>query len=470
MEEPLRSQRMKQTHVVILAAGQGTRMKSALPKVLHTISGKPMIAYVLQTAQAVSPETVSLIVGHKADVVRAALASIPHLQFAVQEPQLGTAHALQQAEPLLKGRTGTLVLLSGDVPLLRLETLQLLLATHAAAGAAATVVTAVVDEPLGYGRIVRRDGRIDRIVEERDSSPAERQIREINTGIYAFDLGPLFEALRSIASNNAQGELYLTDLIGVYRRGKLPVETCQVAGAHEFRGINSRSDLAEVSRVVRETKNGRLMAAGVTLIDPATTYIDPDAEIGADTVIHPGVVIEGHTRIGSACEIQAHVRIVDSEIEDRVAINSFCLIVGSRIAAEATVGPFAHLRPETVIGHGAKVGNFVELKKTTLGPGAKANHLSYLGDTTVGAMANIGAGTITCNYDGERKYATVIEEGAFIGGDTQLIAPVRIGKGAFVAAGSSITEDVPPGALGIARGKQSNIEGWAARRKTSRRG
>lgn len=461
---------MTPTHVVILAAGQGTRMKSALPKVLHEISGKPMIAHVLRTAQALSPQTISLIVGHKANLVRSALADVEGLRFAVQEPQLGTAHALQQAEPLLAGRSGTVVLLSGDVPLLRQETLLALLATHTSSGAAATVVTAVVEQPYGYGRIVRHEGRIARIVEERDASPAERQLREINSGIYAFDLGPLFDALRRIASQNAQGEFYLTDLIGVYRRQNLPVETVQLAGFHEIRGVNSRSELAEVSRIVRQTKNEALMAAGVTLIDPATTYVDPDVEIGVDTVIHPGVVIEGHTRIGAGCEIQPHVRIVDSQISDRVAINSFCLIVGARIASEASIGPFAHLRPETVIGEGAKVGNFVELKKTTLGAGAKANHLSYLGDTTVGAGANIGAGTITCNYDGENKHATVIEEGAFIGSDTQLIAPVRIGKGAFVAAGSSISEDVPAGALGIARSRQSNIEGWAERRKTSGKG
>ncbi len=461
---------MSDTHVVILAAGQGTRMKSALPKVLHEISGKPMIAHVLGAAAAVSPETVSLIVGHKAEMVRSALSTTPGLQFAVQEPQLGTAHALQQAEPLLKGRSGTLILLSGDVPLLRGETLRSLLTTHAAAKAAATVVTAVVDRPYGYGRIVRQDGRIAGIVEERDATPAERQIREINSGIYAFDIAPLFDALRSIASKNAQGEFYLTDLVGIYRRRGLPVETYQVEGAHEFRGINSRSELAEVSRIVRQAKNEELMAAGVTLIDPATTYIEPDVEVGADTVIHPGVVIEGHTRIGAACEIQAHVRIVDSEIADQVTINSFCLLVGARVAVKASIGPFAHLRPETVVGESARVGNFVELKKTTLGAGAKVNHLAYLGDATVGAKANVGAGTITCNYDGEHKHATVIEDGAFIGSDTQLVAPVRIGKGAFVAAGSSITEDVPAGALGISRGKQANIDGWVERRKASRKG
>ena len=457
---------MTDLHVVVLAAGQGTRMKSALPKVLHPIAGRTMVERVLRTATSLLPVTTTLIVGHQAAVVRGRLsAGHPHLQFAVQEPQRGTAHALQQAEPALAGRTGTVVLLSGDVPLLTATTLRRLIETHQAAGAAATVVTAVLDRPYGYGRIVRKDGKIARIVEERDASPTERQLREINSGIYAFALEPLFDALRSIASHNAQGEYYLTDLVGIYRKRKLPVETLTVDNPQEIRGINGRSELAEVSILVRQNKNEELMAAGVTIVDPATTYIDPDVEIGADTVIHPGVVIEGQTRIGAACEIQAHVRIRDSEIADRVTINNFCLIVGARVADGVSIGPFAHLRPDTAVGEGAKIGNFVELKKTTLGPGSKASHLSYLGDATIGANVIVGAGTITCNYDGTRKSQTVIEDGAFIGSDTQLIAPVRVGKGAYVAAGSSITKDVPAGSLGIARSRQANVEGWVERKK-----
>ena len=424
-----------------------------------------MIERVLQTAEAIYPETVTVVVGHQADMVRAKLGNIPNITFALQEPQLGTAHALRQAEALLSGRLGTLILLSGDVPLLSRETLLRLVDTHRGSGAAATVVTATVERPYGYGRIVRTRGRVARIVEERDASPAQRQITEINSGIYAFDLSPLFEALRSIASQNVQGEYYLTDLIAIYRRRKLPVETLHVDNPQEIRGINSRSELAEVSRLVRQKKNEELMASGVTLIDPATTYIDPDAEIAADTVIHPGVVIEGRTKIGSACEIQAYVRISDSQIGDRVTINSFSLISGAHVAHGAALGPFAHLRPGATVGEGAKVGNFVELKNTNLGPRSKVNHLSYLGDATIGADVNVGAGTITCNYDGVGKHKTVIGDGAFIGSDSQLIAPVTVGKGAYVGAGSSITEDVPAGALGIARGRQSNVEGWAERRK-----
>ena len=441
-------------------------MKSRLPKVLHPLVGQPLIEHVLQAADEISPSTVTLVIGHGAELVRSDMGNRPNVDFVVQEPQLGTAHALQQAEPRLAGRQGTVVLLSGDVPLLRGATLRRLVEAHQAAKAAATVVTAIVDRPYGYGRIVRTKGRIARIVEERDASPELRQIREINGGIYAFDLAPLFDALRGIASQNAQGEYYLTDLIAIYRRRKLPVETLVVDNPQEIRGINSRTELAEVSRIVRQTKNEELMAAGVTIVDPATTYIDPDVEVGPDTVIHPGVSIEGQSRVGAACEIHSHVRIVDSEIADKVVIQDFCLILGSRIAESATVGPFAHLRPETVVGDGAKIGNFVELKKTTLGPGSKANHLAYLGDATIGAKVNVGAGTITCNYDGTAKHPTVIDDGAFIGSDSQLIAPVRIGKGAYVAAGSSITEDVPPGALGIARGRQTNVADWTERRKT----
>jgi len=452
-------------HVVILAAGQGTRMKSNEPKVLHALAGISMIDHVLRAASSLNPTTVTAIIGHKAEIVRSHLQGRQKVSTVVQEPQLGTAHALQQTESILAGLSGTVVLLSGDVPLLRASTLHQLAETHRRANAAATVVTATVERPYGYGRIVRSGGRIVRIVEERDASPAERQIREINSGIYAFDLPPLFDALRSIASQNAQGEFYLTDLVGIYRRRKLPVETLAVANPDEIRGINSRTELAEVSRIVRQNKNEELMAAGVTLIDPATTYIDADVEVGPDTVIHPGVVLEGQTRIGPACEIQAHVRIVDSTIGSHVSVNSFCLIVGATVADGAAVGPFAHLRPESVVGEKAKVGNFVELKKTTLGAGSKANHLAYLGDADIGANVNIGAGTIICNYDGQTKHQTSIEEGAFIGSDTQLIAPVTIGRGAYVGTGTTVREDVPPGALAVSAGKQRNIEGWVARKR-----
>lgn len=455
-------------HVVILAAGKGTRMRSVMPKVLHPLSGLPMIDFTLRTAQGLTPSSVTVVVGHEAAKVRAHLEGRPGLRTVLQEPQLGTGHALLQAEPVLAGQSGTVVLLSGDVPLLRRHTLSALVDAHRGAQAAATVVTAILERPYGYGRIIRRNGAISRIVEERDASPAEREIKEINAGIYAFDLPPLFDALRSLEAANAQGEYYLPDLVSIYRRRRRPIATWTVEHAGEIRGINSRSELAEVNRMVRQQKNEELMAAGVTLVDPATTYVDVDVEVGADTVIHPGVHLEGSTCVGAACELHAGVRIVNSTIGDRVTVLNHSLIVDASIAAACSVGPFAHLRPGSVLGEGARVGNFVELKKTTMGAGAKANHLSYLGDATVGDGANIGAGTITCNYDGVSKHQTTIGKEAFVGSDSTLVAPVTIGDEAYVAAGSTITADVPAGSLAIARSRQENKEGWVSRRKAER--
>jgi len=456
---------MSDLHVVILAAGKGRRMHSRVAKVLHRVGGRTLVDHALGTARALEATSLTVVVGHLAEQVTAALEGEPGVRFVLQAEQLGTAHALLQTAPLFDGVTGRLLLLSGDVPLLRPETLRRLLEAHGAAGAAATVLSATATRPYGYGRIVRSGGRIVRIVEERDASAAERKIKEINAGIYVFELAPLFPAMRRIAASNAQGEYYLTDLVGLYRRRHLAVETVVLEDTTEIRGINSRIELAEVAALVRQGKNEELMGRGVTIVDPATTYIEQDVEVGADTVIHPGVHLEGRTRIGAACEIHAGVRIVDSTIGDRVVVNNYCVITESTIAEGARVGPFAHLRPGSEVGHLAKVGNFVELKKTILGEGSKANHLAYLGDAVIGDRVNVGAGTITCNYDGVRKNQTVIEDGAFIGSDSQLVAPVRIGAGAYVAAGSSITKDVPPGALAIARARQENKEGYADKLK-----
>jgi bifunctional UDP-N-acetylglucosamine pyrophosphorylase/glucosamine-1-phosphate N-acetyltransferase len=457
---------MSDLHVVVLAAGRGTRMKSDVPKVLHRIAGLALIDHVLRTAAALRPASTTLVVGHGADQVRRHLAPHSHLQFAVQDPQLGTGHALLQTAPLLRGRQGTVLLLSGDVPLLRAATLEGLATTQRDTGALATVLTAVVERPYGYGRIVRTQGNVSRIVEERDASQAQREIKEINSGIYALAVEPLFDALERIGSDNAQGEYYLPDLIGIYRKRRKVVATYTIDNASEIRGINSRSELAEVSAMVRQQKNEELMAAGVTLIDPATTYIDVDVEIAGDTVIHPCVFIEGSSRIGAACEIHAGSRIVNSTVGDRVVIRNHSVITDATIAAGALIGPFAHLRPGADIGTEAHVGNFVELKKATLGPRSKANHLTYLGDATIGADVNVGAGTITCNYDGRVKSETHVEDGAFVGSDTTLVAPVKVGQRAYVAAGSTITDDVPAGALAIARGRQENKEGWV-QKKTS---
>ena len=456
---------MNQTHVVVLAAGKGTRMKSELPKVLHRIAGLPMIEHVLRKAIALSPASITVVVGHGAEKVKAGLAGFAGpLHFVVQEQQLGTGHALLQTRSVLTGKSGTVVLLSGDAPLLSVASLEALLATHNDAAAAATVITANMPRPFGYGRIVRTNGRIAKIVEEKDASQAQRAINEINSGIYAFELEPLFGALDSIGTANKQGEYYLPDLIAIYRRQKRAVTTWTVGRADEIRGINSRTELAEVSSMVRQQKNEELMAAGVTIVDPATTYIDVDVVIGADTVIHPCVFLEGSTKVGAACEIHSGARIVNSTLGDRVCVRNHTVVTDSTVESGALLGPFAHIRPGSQVGEGAHIGNFVELKKTAIGKGAKANHLAYLGDATIGAATNVGAGTITCNYDGEKKHQTVIGAGVFVGSNSTLVAPVTLADGSYIAAGSAVTADVPAGALAIGRARQENKEGWVARR------
>jgi bifunctional UDP-N-acetylglucosamine pyrophosphorylase / glucosamine-1-phosphate N-acetyltransferase len=459
---------MTDLHVVILAAGKGTRMKSALPKVLHQLAGRPIIEHVLQTVRDLRAIDTTLVVGHGADRMRTALAGYSALRFVVQAPQLGTGHALLQTESVLGGASGTVLLLYGDVPLLRAATLEQLLEHHGASHAALTVLTTQLEDPYGYGRIVRDEsGRVARIVEEREASGEERAVREINSGIYVLSLAGLFPALRGLAADNAQGEYYLTDLVAAYRHRGLTVEALRVDDATELRGVNSRVDLAELSRVVFDRTRHDLMLSGVTLEDPATAYIDSDVVVGEDSILGPGVVLTGRTSIGRRCRIHAGCRVADSRLADDVTILDHSVIESSDIADGAAVVPLAHLRPESTVGPRAKVGNFVELKKTTLGAGSKANHLAYLGDAVVGANVNIGAGTITCNYDGARKYQTVIEDGVFVGSDSQLVAPVTIGRGAYVAAGSSITQNVPPDALGIARAQQVNKEGWASARRAS---
>jgi bifunctional UDP-N-acetylglucosamine pyrophosphorylase/glucosamine-1-phosphate N-acetyltransferase len=407
------------------------------------------------------------VVGHLKELLQQGLSRYPDLSFVTQEPQLGTGHALLQTASVLEGQSGIVLLLSGDVPLLKRHTVADLVNKHRETNAAATVLTAMVEQPYGYGRIVRTKGRISRIVEERDASPSQRKIKEINSGVYVFSLGPLFDALRGLASANAQGEYYLTDLISTYRRRRRVVETVVLQDPNEIHGINSRSELAEVSRIVRQNKNEELMAAGVTIEDPATTYIDDDVLVGADTVIHPGVHLEGKTQIGQACEIHAGVRIINSTLEDRVTVQNFCVINGGRLGTGVTIGPFAHVRPETELHESVHIGNFVELKKAVVGKGTKAGHLSYLGDTVIGAGVNIGAGTITCNYDGKQKNQTTIEDGVFIGSDSQLVAPVTIGKGAYVGSGTTVRENIPAGSLAVSAGKQRNIEGWVERKRST---
>lgn len=440
-------------------------MKSQVPKVLHPVAGVPMIEHVLAVSGALTPASTTVVVGHMGDRVRGALAAHSHTEFVVQEPQLGTAHALLQTEPLLSSESGTLVLLSGDVPALRVDTLEHLVSTHRNAQAALTVVTATVDEPYGYGRIVRDGGNLAKIVEEKDATPDERTITEINAGIYAFDLDGLFEAVRSIGASNAQREYYLPDLVSIYRAAGRVVETVTVANAAEIQGINSRAELASVGANLRQRRNLELMASGVTIEDPATTYIDADVQVGADSVIRPGVTLERGTVVGCGVTIHSGVRISASTIADGATVLDHSLITDSSVGPGASIGPFAHLRGDAKVGAKGKIGNFVELKKAVLGDGTKASHLAYLGDAVIGAGVNIGAGSITCNYDGVRKQVTTIEDGAFIGSDTQLVAPVRIGAGAYVGTGTTVREDVPAGALAVSAGKQRNIEGWVEKKR-----
>jgi bifunctional UDP-N-acetylglucosamine pyrophosphorylase/glucosamine-1-phosphate N-acetyltransferase len=329
-----------------------------------------------------------------------------------------------------------------------------------------TLITAEVDRPEGYGRIVRSGGRIARIVEDKDATASEREIHEINSGIYAFDLDGLFDAIHRIGAENAQREYYLPDLVGIYRRDGRIVETVTVTDTREIQGINSRQELAALNRAWRDAKNSELMADGVTLQDPATTYVDRDVKVGRDTVLHAAVSLEGQTTIGEGCEIYGGVRITNSTIGAGVTIYDHCVITNATVQANARIGPFAHLRDSALVEDHARIGNFVEMKKTVLGAGSKAMHLAYLGDAEIGPDVNIGAGTITCNYDGVRKQTTTIQKGAFIGSDTQLVAPVTVGEGAYVGTGTTVREDVPPGALAVSAGKQRNIEGWATERKT----
>ena len=456
---------MSDLHVVILAAGKGTRMKSALPKVLHRVGGRPMIDHVLAATAILEPRTTTVVVGHEADTLTDRLAAHKYLTIVVQEPQLGTGHALLATEHVYRRASGILLLLSGDVPLLSPNTLKKLVNHHVAHAAALTVLTAVLPSALGYGRVVRTGERIARIVEETDVSPTEQEIREINSGIYAFALDGLFDALHGIATSNAQREYYLPDLVSIYSEAGRRVETVTADNADEIRGINTRLDLEEVNHIVNTNKNEQLMRSGVTIRDRATAYIDPEVQIGQDTIIHPGVSIEGRTTIGASCEIHSGVRIVNSHLGDRVVIHNHCVISDATIADEARIGPFAHLRKHADIRERARVGNFVELKQTVLGAGSKSMHLAYLGDATIGEKVNIGAGTITCNYDGDRKSQTTIEDGAFIGSDTQLLAPVRVGQGAYVGSGTTVRENVPAGALAVSAGKQRNIEGWVQKKR-----
>ncbi len=450
--------------VVILAAGKGTRLKSSSAKVLHRAGGRPLIEHVVRSCAPLGAKKTIVVVGHRAEQVTSAIEPL-EAESVLQQPQHGTGHAMQVARRAL-GKAKISVVLPGDAPLVRTETLKALVAAHRAGNAAATILTAVLADPTGYGRVLRKsETNVSAIVEESQLNDEQREINEINSAIYCFTLEKLWPALAHVKPNNKHRELYLTDAIAVMT-AKGETVLAQVAqDSREVLGCNTRADLSEVDRIFREWKRAALMDAGVTIQLPETVLIDPDVTAGEDTVIEPGVQLLGKTKIGVRCTIRTGSVLNDAVLGDDVTIEPHCVIARSRLDDRVIAGPFARLRPDNHLKADARVGNFVELKKSTLGEGTKAMHLTYLGDAKIGAKANIGAGTITCNYDGFYKYATFIGNKVFIGSDSALVAPVRIGDGAYVAAGSTITQNVPADALGIARGRQVNKAGWAAKKR-----
>ncbi len=463
------------TAVAILAAGKGTRLRSQRPKVLHTVGGKALLLHVIEAARAVVPASdIYVIIGHQAAQVRAAVEHTG-VRFVEQREQKGTGHAIAEALPALPAYDDLLVL-SGDVPLLTGSTVAALQRFHIERAGAMTVLSAVVDDPFGYGRIVRAGGESDpgardeiaRIVEQKSLAPGEEAIREINSGIYAFALAPLRAGIGRLRANNSQGELYLTDMAAILRADGQRVLAQAAPSADEVLGANTIAEMMALDTRLRRNTAARHMAAGVTIFQPETVVIDAGVEIGPDTVIEPFAQLLGTTRVGSGTRIRSFSVLEDMTVGHAVLIRQGCILAGSAIGDGAVLGPYAHLRPESQVGNGAHVGNFVELKKTRMGAGAKANHLAYLGDTEIGEGANIGAGTIVCNYDGVRKYATEIGAGAFVGSNAVLVAPVSIGEGAYIAAASCITGDVPADALGLGRSRQVNKPGWAAKRRAAR--
>ena len=453
------------TVFVILAAGKGTRMHSDLAKVLHRAGGRPLLEHVIRACQPLKPAQLLAIVGHQAEAVGQVAESLG-AQTVLQQPQRGTGHAMQIARRAIRSRAKLAVVLPGDAPLLRTETLAALIETHRRGEAAATILTAEIEDPTDYGRIVRDEqGRVLAIVEHKSATPEQLTIREVNSSIYCFTLAKLWPVLSALRPENAHRELYLTDAISLLRQRNERVLAQIAPDPREILGCNTRVHLADVDRIFRARKAVQIMEAGATMYLPETVLIDPDVTAGPDSLIEPGVQLLGNTRIGARCVIRTGTVLQDTRVDDDATIGAHSVLDSARVGVKAQIGPFSRLRPGTDIRAGAHVGSFVEMKKTVLGEGAKAPHLSYLGDATIGRDTNIGAGTITCNYDGVAKHPTTIGSGVFIGSDTALVAPVRVGDGAYVAAGSVITDNVPANALGIGRGRQVNKPGWAAARR-----
>ncbi|ARD48453.1 UDP-N-acetylglucosamine diphosphorylase/glucosamine-1-phosphate N-acetyltransferase [Sporosarcina sp. P37] len=449
---------MTNTYAIVLAAGQGTRMKSDLYKVLHPVCGKPMVEHVIDHIHDLHADRIVTIVGHGAEMVEQTLGD--KSEYALQAEQLGTAHAVQQAEAVLGDLDGTTLVVCGDTPLISTETMKALLAHHQQTEAKATILTANADDPTGYGRIIRAEnGDVLRNVEHKDTNDEERLVKEINTGTYCFDNRVLFDTLKKVNNENAQGEYYLPDVLGILQSEGQRISAYTTQNFHETLGVNDRVALAQAEKEMRLLIAEKHMRNGVTIISPEQTVISAEAEIGRDTVIQPGVLIEGATKIGAHCVIGPNSHIQNSTVGDFATIHS-SVVRDSTVGNETAVGPFAHLRPETQLGDKVKVGNFVEVKKSQLGDSSKVSHLSYIGDTEIGKNVNIGCGTITVNYDGKNKHKTEIQDNAFVGCNANLIAPVTIGKNVIVAAGSTITKNVPENSLAIARVRQENKEGY----------
>ena len=454
---------MQETVAVILAAGKGTRMKSALPKVLHAVGGKSMLRHVMTAAEQAGAKRMLVVVGFGGDKVQAEIGAAA--EFVLQAEQLVTGHAMMQVQPVLAGFSGTILLLCGDTPLLTGQALLDLVAAHQQSGAAATVLTAKPADATGYGRILRDEsGQVLGIVEQKDATAEQKQIGEINTGIYCFEAAPLFAALAGLTCNNAQKEYYLTDVLAILAQAGQQVGAVEVSDFQETLGINSRLQLAEAEAILRRRKLVELMDSGVTVMDPASTFVDASVSVGEDTVLYPFTWLEGETTIGRDCRIGPNSRISDSQLGDAVTLH-FSYAHECKIAGGVSVGPYVHLRPDTELAAGVKVGNFVEIKNSRVGVGSKLPHLSYIGDADIGSGVNIGCGTITVNYDGKKKHRTVVGDTAFVGCNSNLVAPVSVGSGAYIAAGSTITKDVPDGALGVGRARQSNIAGWVEKKK-----
>jgi len=461
---------MQELGVVVLAAGQGTRMKSNLPKVLHPLGGRPLFLHVLRTAQRLNPNPVAIVIGHGAEAVRSAYAG-NDVVWILQEQQRGTGHAVLCAKEAFKEFKGEVIILSGDVPFIREQTLLMLVAHHRSRSAALTLLTAFLDEPKGYGRILRDDhGNVTGIVEEKDATLGERGIREVNAGVYVVSAPFVFAALSEIKNHNQQGEYYLPDIVAIGLARRADIETVRVDDVREMLGINTREELAFMEKNLRQSINKKWMLAGVTFKDPDTTYIEDGVTIGKDTVIGPNTQLRGKTVVGERCQIDGSAFLTDAQIGDEVHLRFSVVMTGCRVANGAIIGPFAHLRPGSNLGPNVHIGNFVETKEAKIGQGTKANHLTYLGDVTIGSEANIGAGTITCNYDGFHKYNTTIGDRVQVGSDTTLIAPVSLGDDVYVATASTVRHDVPAGALVYNQRDERVREGWTEQKRKKMKG